>query len=107
MRVHEQLRLCKETLNKLAAYDDDGANERFAQTNRYSWFDEPNAVQLARETLSMINDEIDVIGTSQPPLSDTEVQELIDSLQKTKHRLIDRGISLEDTKDGVRWRRQL
>jgi cysteinyl-tRNA synthetase len=59
-----------------------------------------------------------VIGESEAAMLDDEVQELIDARQEARHRrdfkradeirdeLQARGIILEDTKDGVRWKRK-
>ena len=59
-----------------------------------------------------------VFGESKAEILDEEVQTLIDERQKARHRrdfaradeirdeLADRGIILEDTKDGVRWKRK-
>lgn len=35
-------------LTEIACYDDEGANARLARTGRYSSFDEPSSVQIAR-----------------------------------------------------------
>src|SRR6185369_10005798 len=74
-----------------------------------------------RATLSVL-DRIDgvlnVIGEAQAPLLDDEIQGLIDQRQDARHRrdfkradeirdeLLGRGIVLEDTKEGVRWKRK-
>lgn len=47
-----EVRRLREALTELAAFDDKGANERFAKSGSYSNFDEPGAVQCAREALS-------------------------------------------------------
>src|SRR5262249_27010906 len=59
-----------------------------------------------------------VFGESKAEILDEEIQTLIDERQKARHRrdfaradeirdeLADRGIILEDTKDGVRWKRK-
>jgi cysteinyl-tRNA synthetase len=74
-----------------------------------------------RELLGVI-DRIDTVlnifGNSQREMLDSEVQALIDQRQEARRRrdfgradeirkeLADRGIILEDTKDGVRWKRK-
>jgi cysteinyl-tRNA synthetase len=74
-----------------------------------------------RATLSVL-DRIDgvlnVIGEAQAPMLDDEIQGLIDQRQEARHRrdfkradeirdeLLGRGIVLEDTKEGVRWKRK-
>jgi cysteinyl-tRNA synthetase len=61
---------------------------------------------------------LNVFGDPQPQLLDAEIQELINERQEARHRrdfdrgdeirnqLAERGIILEDTKDGVRWKRK-
>src|SRR6266403_1762465 len=61
---------------------------------------------------------LNVFGEPQPQLVDAEVQELINERQEARHRrdfdrgdeirdqLAERGIILEDTRDGVRWKRK-
>ena len=61
---------------------------------------------------------LNVFGDPQPQILDAEVQELINERQEARHRrdfdrgdeirdqLAERGIVLEDTKDGVRWKRK-
>jgi len=77
--------------------------------------------QNQREILSAI-DRFDsvlaVFGESKDEMLDDEIQRLIDERQNARHRrdfaradeirdeLADRGIILEDTKDGVRWKRR-
>jgi cysteinyl-tRNA synthetase len=74
-----------------------------------------------RELLAAI-DRIDTVlnifGEQQREMLDSEVQSLIDARQEARHRrdfaradeirqeLSSRGIILEDTKDGVRWKRR-
>ena len=74
-----------------------------------------------RELLAVI-DRIDTVlnifGEQQPEMLDSEVQSLIDERQEARRRrdfgradeirdeLANRGIVLEDTKDGVRWKRK-
>jgi cysteinyl-tRNA synthetase len=74
-----------------------------------------------RELLAAI-DRIDTVlnifGEQRREMLDSEIQSLIDERQKARHRrdfaradeirddLANRGIILEDTKDGVRWKRK-
>jgi cysteinyl-tRNA synthetase len=74
-----------------------------------------------RELLSAI-DRLDTVlnifGEQQREMLDSEIQSLIDERQEARHRrdfaradqirddLANRGIILEDTKDGVRWKRK-
>ena len=69
-------------------------------------------------TLERIDGVLNVIGEAQTPMLDDEIQGLIDQRQEARHRrdfkradeirdeLLGRGIVLEDTKDGVRWKRK-
>src|SRR5712671_3207737 len=61
---------------------------------------------------------LNVFGESGPQMLDDEIQKLIDARQEARHRrdfhradeirdeLAEQGIILEDTKDGVRWKRK-
>src|SRR6266851_4004778 len=61
---------------------------------------------------------LNIFGDPQPQILDAEIQELINERQEARHRrdfdrgdeirdqLAERGIILEDTKDGVRWKRK-
>ena len=44
-------------LRKIAAFGDTGANEHLARTGSYALFDEPGAVQIAREALAKMEVE--------------------------------------------------
>src|SRR5215204_2732075 len=69
------------------------------------------------ELLTRFDSVLNVLGDQQTELLDSEVQALIDERQEARRRrdfgradeirieLADRGIVLEDTKDGVRWKR--
>jgi cysteinyl-tRNA synthetase len=72
-----------------------------------------------RELISAIerfDSVLNIFGKPQRELLDDEIQALIDERQEARHRrdfaradeirdeLADRGITLEDTKDGVRWK---
>ena len=74
-----------------------------------------------REVLDAIDrfdSVLGVFGESKSEMLDDEIQKLIDERQDARHRrdfaradeirveLTDRGIILEDTKDGVRWKRK-
>src|SRR2546421_1432499 len=74
-----------------------------------------------RDILSLIarfNSVLNVFGGEQEELLDAEIQALIDERQQARHRrdfaradeirdqLAARGIVLEDTRDGVRWKRR-
>jgi len=70
------------------------------------------------ELLTRFDSVLNVLGDQQTELLDSEVQALIDERQEARRRrdfgradeirieLADRGIVLEDTKDGVRWKRK-
>jgi len=74
-----------------------------------------------RELLDLIrrfDSVLNIFGDQQPVMVDSEVQALIDERQEARRRrefargdeirdqLAERGIILEDTKDGVRWKRK-
>jgi cysteinyl-tRNA synthetase len=74
-----------------------------------------------REVLDAIDrfdSVLNVFGESRSQILDEEIQKLIDERQEARHRrdfsrgdqirdeLAERGIILEDTKDGVRWKRK-
>src|SRR6185503_13794026 len=66
--------------------------------------------------INRIDGVLNVIGETQAPMLDDEIQKLIYARQDARHRrdfkradeirdeLLQRGIVLEDTKDGVRWK---
>jgi len=70
------------------------------------------------EAIESIDSVLNVIGRPQQEMLDEEIQKLIDERQEARHRrdfaradevrnqLAERGIILEDTKDGVRWKRK-
>jgi len=70
------------------------------------------------DALEKIDGVLNVIGDAQTQLLDAEIQALIDQRQDARHRrdfkradeirdeLLGRGIVLEDTKEGVRWKRK-
>jgi cysteinyl-tRNA synthetase len=74
-----------------------------------------------REVLAAItsfDSVLNVFGEPRAQMLDDEIQKLIDERQEARHRrdfkrgdeirdeLVERGIILEDTKDGVRWKRK-
>ena len=70
------------------------------------------------EAIDRIDTVLNIFGKGQREMLDSEVQALIDERQEARRRrdfgradeirreLADRGIILEDTKDGVRWKRK-
>jgi cysteinyl-tRNA synthetase len=70
------------------------------------------------ELLARIDTVLNIFGSEQREMLDTEIQALIDERQEARRRrdfgradeirddLASRGIILEDTKDGVRWKRK-
>jgi cysteinyl-tRNA synthetase len=70
------------------------------------------------QLLDRFNTVLNIFDDEQPAMLDTEVQTLIDERQEARRRrdfaradqirdqLSQRGITLEDTKDGVRWKRR-
>ena len=77
--------------------------------------DNQREVMAAIERLDSV---LNVFGQPQREILDEEIQKLIDERQEARHRrdfergdeirdeLAERGIVLEDTKDGVRWKRR-
>jgi cysteinyl-tRNA synthetase len=74
-----------------------------------------------REVLAVIDrfdSVLNIFGEATPKVLDQEIQNLIDERQEARHRrdfkradeirdeLVQLGIVLEDTKDGVRWKRK-
>jgi cysteinyl-tRNA synthetase len=74
-----------------------------------------------RELLALLDrfdSVLNVLGQDEAAMLDAEVQALIDARQEARRRrdfaradeirdqLSSRGITLEDTKDGVRWKRR-
>jgi cysteinyl-tRNA synthetase len=70
------------------------------------------------ETVESFNSVLNVFGRDEAELLDADIQALIDERQQARHRrdfrradeirdqLAARGITLEDTRDGVRWKRR-
>ena len=46
-----RVRKLETALTEIACFDDQGANQRLANTGSYSMFDEPGSVEQAREAL--------------------------------------------------------
>jgi cysteinyl-tRNA synthetase len=80
-------------------------------------FQEDNQHELL-ELLKRFDTVLNIFGDDQREMLDSEIQSLIDERQEARHRrdfargdeirdeLAGRGIILEDTKDGVRWKRK-
>jgi cysteinyl-tRNA synthetase len=78
---------------------------------------EDNQTELL-ELLKRFDSVLNIFGTEQQEMLDSEIQSLIDERQEARRRrdfgradeirvaLASRGIILEDTKDGVRWKRK-
>ena len=78
---------------------------------------EENKVELV-ELLKRFDSVLNIFGDDQREMLDSEIQNLIDERQEARRRrdfargdeirdeLAHRGIILEDTKDGVRWKRK-
>ncbi|MCA1632379.1 MAG: cysteine--tRNA ligase [Acidobacteria bacterium] len=70
------------------------------------------------ELVARFDSVFNIFGSGQQELLDAEIQSLIDERQDARHRrdfaradqirdqLAERGITLEDTRDGVRWKRR-
>jgi cysteinyl-tRNA synthetase len=70
------------------------------------------------DLLARFDTVLNVLGNEEREMLDSEVQALIDERQEARHRrdfaradeirieLSAKGIVLEDTKDGVRWKRK-
>ena len=70
------------------------------------------------EVIDRIDSVLNIFGEQQPEILDSEIQALLNDRQEARRRrdfgradeirreLADRGIILEDTKDGVRWKRK-
>jgi len=78
---------------------------------------EENKIELV-ELLKRFDSVLNIFGDEQREMLDSEIQNLIDERQEARRRrdfargdeirdeLAGRGIILEDTKDGVRWKRK-
>ena len=74
--------------------------------------------RLMLETVESFNAVLNVFGRDEAELLDADIQTLIEERQAARHRrdfrradeirdqLAERGITLEDTRDGVRWKRR-
>jgi len=70
------------------------------------------------ELVARFNSVLNIFGEDRVEMLDAEIQSLIDERQDARHRrdfsradeirdaLVSRGITLEDTRDGVRWKRR-
>ena len=58
--LERSVKIALEALMEIAAYGDQGGNARLATTGSYSAFDEPHAVQKAREAIDKIGGPADV-----------------------------------------------
>ena len=77
-------------------------------------FDQRELLELLKRFDTVLN----IFGDDQREMLDSEIQSLIDERQEARHRrdfargdeirdeLAGRGIILEDSKDGVRWKRK-
>jgi cysteinyl-tRNA synthetase len=127
---HEELSAATErALQEFEAGMDDDLNTSVALAAIHDLTREVNTA-LARGTIRADNqreilaaiDRLDsvlnVFGETHAEMLDEEIQKLIDERQEARHRrdfsrgdeirdeLAERGIVLEDTKDGVRWKRK-
>jgi len=119
----------EQALTEFEAGMDDDLNTSVALAAVHELTREVNTA-LARRTLrednkrevmaaiERIDSVLNVFGQPQREMLDEEIQKLIDERQEARHRrdfergdeirdeLAERGIVLEDTKDGVRWKRR-
>jgi cysteinyl-tRNA synthetase len=126
---HELHDATKQALTEFEAGMDDDLNTSVALAAVHELTREVNTA-LARRVLrednrreiiaaiERIDSVLNVIGRPQREMLDEEIQRLIDERQEARHRrdfaradeirnqLAERGIVLEDTKDGVRWKRK-
>ena len=119
----------KQALTAFEAGMDDDLNTSVALAAVHELTREVNTVLARRvlgednkreiiEAIESIDSVLNVIGRPQQEMLDEEIQKLIDERQEARHRrdfaradevrnqLAERGIILEDTKDGVRWKRK-
>ena len=126
---HELHDATKQALTEFEAGMDDDLNTSVALAAVHELTREVNTA-LARRVLradnkreiiaaiERIDSVLNVIGRPQREMLDEEIQKLIAERQEARHRrdfaradeirnqLAERGIVLEDTKDGVRWKRK-
>ena len=126
---HELHDATKQALTEFEAGMDDDLNTSVALAAVHELTREVNTA-LARRVLrednrreiiaaiERIDSVLNVIGRPQREMLDKEIQKLIDERQEARHRrdfaradeirnqLAERRIVLEDTKDGVRWKRK-
>ncbi|MGH9968134.1 MAG: cysteine--tRNA ligase [Pyrinomonadaceae bacterium] len=119
----------QRALQEFEAGMDDDLNTSVALAAIHNLTREVNSA-LARKQLSEDNKRellelfkrfdsvLNIIGEGQTEIIESEIQALIDERQEARRRrdfiradeirdqLVDRGITLEDTKDGVRWKKK-
>ncbi|HEY7785329.1 MAG TPA: DALR domain-containing protein, partial [Pyrinomonadaceae bacterium] len=119
----------REALQEFEAGMDDNLNTSVALAALHNLTREVNTA-LARkrvrednkrellETLTKIDSVLNILGEQRQEMLESEIQALIDERQEARRRrdfargdeirdeLAARGIVLEDTKDGVRWKRK-
>jgi cysteinyl-tRNA synthetase len=128
--VNEELsETTREALQEFEAGMDDNLNTSVALAALHNLTREVNTA-LARkrvrednkrellETLTKIDSVLNILGEQRQEMLESEIQALIDERQEARRRrdfargdeirdeLAARGIVLEDTKDGVRWKRK-
>jgi cysteinyl-tRNA synthetase len=128
--VNEELsETTREALQEFEAGMDDNLNTSVALAALHNLTREVNTA-LARkrvrednkrellETLTKIDSVLNILGEQRQDMLESEIQALIDERQEARRRrdfargdeirdeLAARGIVLEDTKDGVRWKRK-
>jgi cysteinyl-tRNA synthetase len=126
---HELHDATKQALIEFEAGMDDDLNTSVALAAVHELTREVNTVLARRvlrednkseiiEAIERVDSVLNVIGRPQREMLDEEIQKLIDERQEARHRrdfaraddirnqLAERGIVLEDTKDGVRWKRK-
>lgn len=128
--INEELsETTREALQEFEAGMDDNLNTSVALAALHNLTREVNTA-LARkrvreenkrellETLTKIDSVLNILGEQRQEMLDSEIQALIDERQEARRRrdfargdeirdeLAARGIVLEDTKDGVRWKRK-
>src|SRR5437588_7162576 len=126
---HELHDATKQALTEFEAGMDDDLNTSVALAAVHELTREVNTALARRvlrednkreiiDAIESIDSVLNVIGRPQREMLDEEIQKLIDERQEARHRrdfaradeirmqLAERGIVLEDTKDGVRWKRK-
>jgi cysteinyl-tRNA synthetase len=119
----------KRALTEFEAGMDDDVNTSVALAAIHSLTRDVNSVLALRSlrekdkqdvlaAIDRFDSVLNVFGRRDREILEEEIQELIDERQEARHRrdfdradeirdeLVERGIILEDTKDGVRWKRK-